>query len=360
MLNYIGISYKVGARKDKQNIEWNNVILKDRIYIPDIEKHIGQPLDAAGNYFMFHKDTINKILAQNADLQDRSKKLEEKSNDLEMKNSQQQKQIDSMQSQIIAIKTTLDTLKENVSNQNVPVEEVKAISKNKRKAVVKNSKINNNNEAVFVPKSTASVPKKELKTKKDISDTQKTKTNIEPDQLATQETNVQTNSDKKKRVAKEQPVVKENITVQASPKSDKKGKAEAIKRDNIDEGTPAKPSHHKAIEHSETTKEISSNKNVTPSNTLTEGLNKIENVVTPVATYNIIAGAYIGEKYADIFRDKMRSKGYQAAVFKSNLNSKIYRVCIFTSDDKSETVNVLRKVRSEIVPDAWIHVYHQK
>ncbi len=263
LLTHIGISYKVGARKDKQNIEWNNVILKDRIYIPNIEKHLGQPLDEAGNYFVFHKDSITKLQAQNIELQNKTSKLE-------AKNVAQQKQIDSLQSEQRVMKTSIDTL-QNQINQ--------------------------------------------------IKD----------------------------QMAKQPPVVYVPTPAPVVPVASGKKKTKIVKS-----------SEKSNIEQSKENIAVEPTTNNTPSNSITDGLNKIDGTVTPLAKYNVIAGAYAGTKYAYIFRDKMRAKGYEAAVFKSDVNSKIYRVCLFTSEDKSEAMKMMKKIRAEFDAKAWVHVYNQK
>ena len=333
LLSSVGVSYKFGARKDRQHIEWNNVILKDRIYIPDIEKHQGQPLDAAGNFFLFHKDTITRILAQNADLQTKSQELETKSKELEAKNATQQKQIDSMQNQVTAIQVALDTIKNQKATE-------KIVEKVVIDTVRTNGKVDNK-----------VVSKLESKTKEQQN----------------QINNLQKQVDELRKELKDKPKSAPQNTEVVKPKVEQPIiKAEPKVEPNVE--TPTKKSEPKKVEpakREEVKKQQApqvdvANNGKLPSNSITEGLNKIDNVVTPVATYNIIAGAYSGEKYANIFRDKMRNKGYQAAVFKSNINSKIYRVCVFSSDDKSEAMSAMRKVRVDIDKGAWIHVYHQK
>jgi hypothetical protein len=44
LLSAVGINYKFSAKSQKQHIEWNNVILKNRIYIPDIENAMASQL----------------------------------------------------------------------------------------------------------------------------------------------------------------------------------------------------------------------------------------------------------------------------------------------------------------------------
>lgn len=95
----------------------------------------------------------------------------------------------------------------------------------------------------------------------------------------------------------------------------------------------------------------------TSQNETIPALNTINGVVAPPARYNVIVGAYAGPKYAYIFRDKMRKKGYQAAIFKSDINSKILRVCIVTTESKAEAIRELKKARKTVDPGAWIHIY---
>lgn len=301
LLNYVGVAYKFGARKDKQHIEWNNVILKDRIYIPHIEKRQGQPLDAAGNFFIFHKDSIALLQTQNRELQQKTVMLEQKS-------AEQQKQIDSMKQDMSTMKVKVDTLQNQVSQMqeqmNKPPQVVYAPAPEKAPEPVKPTP----------PPATTQVP---AKPKPKPAKSQLPQTPAQPEKVTAPE-----------------------VTTKApEPKQPEKVEAPAKQKETpVITTVPEKP-----VETAPVTE-----------------LNQIDGVVAPIARYNVVAGAYAGEKYAFIFRDKMRAKGYEAAIFKSDINSKILRVCLFTTQDKEEAMRMMRKVRAEVDPKAWVHVYYEK
>ena len=333
LLSYVGVSYKVGARKDKQHIEWNNVILKDRIYIPDPEKHMGQPLDLAGNYFIFHKDSIAKLQASNAELQQKSKDFENKTADLTKENKTQQKQIDSIQNQVNVIKQELDTLKTQKSTEKILEKPVIV-----EKIVVDTSKISSSSEKKIIAQLQNENNDLRVKDKK-----LEQKSNEQQKQL--DEMQHQLNQVKKQIEVKPNDV-KVTPTEEPANKESTKKKVEITSKETPVKKETEKKSEVPIVE--------------SPTTVSSDGLNKIDNVTTPIATYNVIAGAYAGEKYAMIFRNKLRAKGLEAAVFKSDVNSKIYRVCVFSSDDKQEASKMMKKTRIDIDPQAWIHVYHKK
>ena len=318
LFNYVGVSYKIGARKDYQHIEWNNVILKDRIYIPDIEKHIGQPFDAAGTLFLFNKDTINKIIAQNTELKNKSQQLEKRTNQLEADNINQQKQIDSIQNEITAIKTVIDTLK-NPSATDKIVE----------KSLNQELQIIANNSKKVTPKIEKQIDQSNRNTERENTIAERPQNN----QHIIEEYKTQ--------IVKKQSTDKQ-INIDKTIAETEPSRSHQIKKVNSDRLATA--SNVKSI----------------PSNKLTDGLNKINTIASPVAKYNIIVAVYAGNKYATSFRNKLRAKGFHAAAFKSSANSKMTRVCIFTTEDKKEAIKVLNKVRNEIEPEAWIHVFYRK
>jgi regulator of replication initiation timing len=86
-------------------------------------------------------------------------------------------------------------------------------------------------------------------------------------------------------------------------------------------------------------------------------LNSINEITAPIDIYNVVVGAYTSSKFALIYRNKLRSKGYDAAVFRSTNNSRILRVCVISTPNKRDALRVMRKVRAEIDPKSWIHVY---
>ncbi len=318
LLNYIGVSYKIGARKDRQHIEWNNVILKDRIYIPNLEEHLGQPVDLAGNYFIFHKDSIAKLQSQNIELQNKTAQLETKSTELVAKNTSQQNQIDSMQAQVNAIKVALDTLKTQ-KNTEAPIiiDTTKIVSSDEKKII---SKLLSENKDLRI---------KDKKLELNAAEQQK-----QIDNMQNQLNQVKKQLDAKPEIKLVTPPVETPANKNLEP-------VPVIKE------TPKKA-------------KVETPKTEAPSIPKNDGLNKIDNVTAPIATYNVIAGAYAGDKYANIYRDKLRAKGYEAAVFKSDINSRIYRVSVFSTDDKQAALKMMRKVRAEVEPQSWIHVYHQK
>lgn len=140
-----------------------------------------------------------------------------------------------------------------------------------------------------------------------------------------------------------QPTVTPPAKTEPAPAGDKTPPtpAEAVKKEPAKEVVKAEPAKETETSQSETI----------------PALNTINGVVAPPARYNVIVGAYAGPKYAYIFRDKMRKKGYQAAIFKSDINSKILRVCIVTTESKAEAIRELKKARKTVDPGAWIHIY---
>jgi chaperonin cofactor prefoldin len=326
LLNSVGISYKIAARKDKQHIEWRNVILRDRIYIPDIEKRQGQPVDAAGNYFIFHKDSIAKLQAQNIELQNKTTQLETKSSELEAKDASQQRQLDSMQSQFAAMKAMMDTLRTQRGGEpqigTEPVIPIAPPANAKDSSALYNQNVELRNKTARLEAKLATQQKQIESLQKQVNELKQQNANrpaAEPGATP-----------QRPRPAKATP------TNQVAPPSDRS--------QPVSEAQP----------------ETSGAQTGFPTNSLTDGLNKIDNIVPPVARYNVVAGAYAGDKYAYIFRDKMRAKGYDAAIFKSDVNSRILRVCIFTTEDKGEAISVMRKARREVDPKSWIHIYLQK
>lgn len=82
-----------------------------------------------------------------------------------------------------------------------------------------------------------------------------------------------------------------------------------------------------------------------------------EGIVETPFKYNVVVGAYQKPKYAFIFRDQMRKKGYeQASIYRTGANSRMLRVVIISTDNKQEALKALRKARKEIDPAAWMQV----
>ncbi len=86
----------------------------------------------------------------------------------------------------------------------------------------------------------------------------------------------------------------------------------------------------------------------------------IKDVQVPVSRYNVIVASYTSKKYAMIYRNKLRKRGFNALIFKSSPNSKLLRVSIHSDENKQNAIAMLRKTRRELVKDAWIHVYNGK
>jgi TolA-binding protein len=307
MLTHAGIAYKVGARKDRQNVEWNNVVLRDRIYIPDIEKRQGQPLDQAGNYFVFHKDSITKLQVDNFKLQEENRKQAEQI-------ARQQTEINKLQGDVNDMRTQLDTMKNRFDTIQKQIDQIRTQGGGGKTQII------------YMPTPAG---------------TQNPAPVREPAKPAGQRNPTQQPPPVKEPVRNEQPVISEPV---GEPKPAKPVAPRSQPRSH----TPVTPERTAT-----TTPEVTTNE-------LTKELNSIDGVVAPIARYNVIVGAYRGTRYAYRFRDKLRADGYNAAVFKSNINSKIYRLCAFTTDDKQEAISMMRQLRKTIDPEAWIHVYTGK
>ncbi len=298
LLNSIGISYKFGAKSQKQHIEWNNVILKNRFYIPDIEKRNGQPIDEEGNYVVYSKDSISKLLAVNQQLQAQNTSQREEI-------EKQRKEIDSLKGDMGKVKVQMDTLTHSVEELKKQNQEI--INRlNNQPAAVPNTP--------NVPSPSGSVPSNPVVTPP------------APSKADTSTKATGTGQKKKKKIT--------TVTVN-------------VPTEDVDGESPKQV----PVPSTEPKTEVTD-----PS----AGLNSIDGIVAPIERYNVVAGAYAGSKYAIIFRDKMRAKGYEAAIFRSDVNSKILRVCVLSTTDKKEAIRVMNKIRTEIDPKAWIHVYKQK
>jgi hypothetical protein len=88
-------------------------------------------------------------------------------------------------------------------------------------------------------------------------------------------------------------------------------------------------------------------------------LNIVENISKPLATYNVIVGAFGKSRNAYRFRNRLRNQGYQSAIFRSDINSQIMRVCIYSTNNQEIALKQLEKARAEVEPGAWIHVYRK-
>lgn len=81
------------------------------------------------------------------------------------------------------------------------------------------------------------------------------------------------------------------------------------------------------------------------------------NVSTPPEKYNVVVGCYTNTRYAFLYRDKMRSLGYNANVFNGYNNSRMLRVTILSTSDQSEARRVMRMARKNINSGSWIYIY---
>ena len=386
LLTNVGVSYKFGARKGKQHIEWTNVIIKDRLYvndyITDFEKHVGEPIDAAGNFFIFNKDTIAKLQMQSVQLQKKTAQLEAKSAELESKNSGQQKEIDSMQNQLKTIRVMLDTL-QNKQYDNIetpadvappasatPQEKAEFAKLQAKKADIQSrtakleakttlqqrkidSLLNVSNNMHLVLRDMQDQVNKLKQGGKGISEV-KAITEI-PNAAAQTKIVVPTTPE---TLTNSEKVAAKNERVK-SAKGEKQqgGEVEANRgrsKQSIVKGKALLKNNQKGNEA------VMEEGGATSVNASTSVLNNMNEISEPAATYNVIGGAYLNKKYAYIFRNKLRAKGYGAAIFRSSTNSRMLRVCFFSTEDKKEAIKMMRKGRTEIDPQVWIHVFHSK
>lgn len=307
LLNSIGISYKFGAKSQKQHIEWNNVILKNRFYIPDIEKRNGQPIDEEGNYVVYSKDSISKLLAVNQQLQAQNSAQREEI-------EKQRKEIDSLKGDMGKVKVQMDTLANSIEELKKQNQDI----------------INRLNAQPPVQPGNPSGPVRPNPVVTPPSGTDRPNSGTTtPSPAKTDTTATKATGGQKKK--------KKTTTVTVN-----------VPTEEVDGESPKKD----PVTSTEPKAEVSTDPSA--------GLNSIDGIVAPIERYNVVAGAYAGSKYAIIFRDKMRAKGYEAAIFRSDVNSKILRVCVLSTTDKKEAIRVMNKIRTEIDPKAWIHVYRQK
>jgi len=113
------------------------------------------------------------------------------------------------------------------------------------------------------------------------------------------------------------------------------------------------PIKKKQISNSEVKSELSANKNVTKNDDIDAD---VDEVIAPLDIYNVIVASYRSEKYERRFANKLRNKGFEAMMFRSTANSNMIRVSVYSDSDKYASINEMRKIRSRIEPYAWIHV----
>jgi hypothetical protein len=138
----------------------------------------------------------------------------------------------------------------------------------------------------------------------------------------------------------------QNIPSKPSVDKSNRNAIDAVKKQNDNVGT----------KNQSKVQESNSTSNDSPASSSSD-LNSINEITAPVDIYNVVVGAYTSAKFALIFRNQLRSKGYDAAAFRSSSNSRILRVCVISTPNKQDAFRVMRKVRAEIDPKAWIHVY---
>ena len=312
LLTGVGVNYKIAAKAQRQHIEWNNVILKNRIYIPDIEKRNGQPIDEEGNYVVYSKDSVSKLISINQALQEQNLAQKEEISKL-------QKGIDSLSKDLNSMKGKVDTLSKEME-----------FLKQQNQQIL--DKLNN---MPAIPQSQQSPSQSNTSAKRGES---------------------KNNPSQSKATAPAVPAMVTPVRVESSGAS----KDEAKKSETgtqVKQNPVAQKNDDKSIQ-SKTDEKTNETSNATSgSNNAGAGLNSIDDISAPLEKYNVVVGAYTAQKYAFSFRDNLRSKGYEAAIFRSNPNSKVLRVCVISTQDKSEALRTLRKARTEIDSKSWIHIY---
>lgn len=312
LLTGVGVNYKIAAKAQRQHIEWNNVILKNRIYIPDIEKRNGQPIDEEGNYVVYSKDSVSKLISINQALQEQNLAQKEEINKL-------QKGIDSLSKDLNSMKGKFDTLSKEME-----------FLKQQNQQIL--DKLIN---MPVIPQSQQSPSQSNTSAKREES---------------------KDNPSKSRATAPTVPAMVTPVRVESSVAS----KDEAKKSETgtqVKQNPVAQKNDDKSIQ-SKTDEKTNETSNATSgSNNAGAGLNSINDISAPLEKYNVVVGAYTAQKYAFSFRDNIRSKGYEAAIFRSNPNSKMLRVCVSSTPDKREALRMLRKARTEIDSKSWIHIY---
>ncbi|MFN4994813.1 MAG: hypothetical protein ACK5FU_09175 [Bacteroidota bacterium] len=315
LLSAVGINYKFSAKSQKQHIEWNNVILKNRIYIPDIEKRNGQPVDEDGNYVIYSKDSISRLIAVNQAIQ--------------QQNQAQRSEIEFLRKQIDSINRDMGAVKDQMKSVTSDVELLKQ----------QNQMILDRLNKMPIPAEQQTQPK-DKPVKKD-SGTQKPDAAqvdkpviIAPESSSDKSISSNTNSNR------------QNIPAKPSDNKSNQKATSSVEKQNDNIGTK---NQSKEQESNATRKDVASS--------ASSNLNSINEITEPIEIFNVVVGAYTSSKFALIYRNQLRSKGYDAAVFRSNINSRILRVCVISTSNKQDALRVMRKARVEIDPKAWIHVY---
>ncbi len=86
-----------------------------------------------------------------------------------------------------------------------------------------------------------------------------------------------------------------------------------------------------------------------------------EAVTEPDGKYNVVVACY-GLKHLDLamkFRDTIRKKGFKSNVYRS-IGSKYYRVMTTSTDDKGSALQILKKSKAQIDSDSWFYLYNKQ
>lgn len=86
-----------------------------------------------------------------------------------------------------------------------------------------------------------------------------------------------------------------------------------------------------------------------------------EAVTEPDGKYNVVVACY-GLRHLDLamkFRDTIRKKGFKSNVYRS-IGSKYYRVMTTSTDDKGSALQILKKSKSQIDSESWFYLYNKQ
>jgi hypothetical protein len=86
-----------------------------------------------------------------------------------------------------------------------------------------------------------------------------------------------------------------------------------------------------------------------------------EAVTEPDGKYNVVVACY-GLKHLDLamkFRDTIRKKGFKSNVYRS-IGSKYYRVMTTSTDDKGSALQILKKSKAQIDSESWFYLYNKQ
>jgi hypothetical protein len=86
---------------------------------------------------------------------------------------------------------------------------------------------------------------------------------------------------------------------------------------------------------------------------------RTDGIGPPPEKYNVVVGCYTSRRYAFLYRDRIRSLGYDANIYRSGDDSRMLRVTILSTPDEQEARSVMRMARKKIEPGSWIHIYNK-